>query len=177
MWALPPWLKAPLGGLLKGISGEVTRSSHSLEWQSTDQSWILKNLEETIALGKELGKKIPNLNLLLLYGPLGAGKTSLIKGLGMSLGITEPISSPTFSLAQHYPPGKPPLIHLDLYRLENTDTANELFLQEEEEAIAVGAVMAIEWPERLGILLPEAWKLKLEYRTVEGRLATLTPPH
>ena len=60
---------------------------------------------------------------------------------------TEPITSPTFALAQHYPQGEPKLVHLDLYRLEQPASADELFLQEEEEASATGALMAVEWPE------------------------------
>ena len=70
--------------------------------------------------------------------------------------ITEPITSPTFALAT--PPGKPQLVHLDLYRLEHPASADELFLQE-EEARAAGALMAVEWPERLSLNLPEAGPL------------------
>ncbi len=153
---------------------EVAEASNLLDRQSTDQSWILKNLEETIALGKSIGEKLPGHKILLINGPLGAGKTSLVKGLAISFGISEPITSPTFALAQHYPKGQPPLVHLDLYRLEEQKAAYELFLQEEEEAISLGAVLAIEWPERLGISLPEAWNLNLQYRGKGGRLAQLT---
>ena len=78
-------------------------------------------------------------------------------------------------MAQHYPQGTPHLVHLDLYRLEQPASADELFLQEEEEARATGALMAVEWPERLGLDLPEAWKLELRHQD-EGRLAQLTPP-
>ena len=92
-------------------------------------------------------------------GPLGAGKTSLVQGLAGALGIQEPITSPTFALAQHYPEGTPPLIHLDLYRLEQAIAADDLFLQEEEEANAMGALLVVEWPERLSLSLPDAWRL------------------
>jgi len=72
----------------------------------------------------------------MLQGELGAGKTCLVQGLAMALGIDEPITSPTFALAQHYkrpvPDGRPhALIHLDLYRLEQPAAAAELFAQEE----------------------------------------------
>ena len=66
-------------------------------------------------------------------------------------------------------------MHLDLYRLEQPTSADELFLQEEEEARAAGALMAVEWPERLGLDLAEAWLLELTHKD-EGRLAQLTPP-
>tara|TARA_B100000029_G_scaffold417222_2_gene421764 strand:+ start:1679 stop:2197 length:519 start_codon:yes stop_codon:yes gene_type:complete len=144
--------------------------------QSTYSSWLLKNLDETTALGAELIQRIPNLRLLLLEGPLGVGKTSLVKGMAVTLGIKEPITSPTFPLAQHYLSGKPPLFHLDLYRLENHTDAEELFIQEEEEAQDVNGLMVIEWPERLHLDLPEAWKLKLEYMNEEIRLAKLIAP-
>lgn len=80
--------------------------------------------------------------LLLLQGDLGAGKTCLVQGLAEGLGIAEPITSPTFALAQHYE-GRladgalTRLVHLDLYRLEAGAAADELLAQEEEEATAV----------------------------------------
>ena len=98
-----------------------------------------------------------------------------MQGLARGLGITEPVTSPTFALAQHYPESKPKLIHIDLYRLEQKESANELFLQEEEESRANNALMAIEWPERLSLELPEAWRLELLYEK-EGRRARLIRP-
>jgi tRNA threonylcarbamoyladenosine biosynthesis protein TsaE len=136
----------------------------------------LPDLESTRALGKELVKQLPSEAILLLKGPLGAGKTSLVQGIASALGIREPITSPTFALAQHYTDGNPPLIHLDLYRLETIGTADALFLQEDEEAKAIGALMAVEWPERLSLELPEAWRLELKHEPDAGRWAQLTSP-
>ena len=150
-------------------------ASGSLEPDSTGHVWVLETLEKTRALGRSLARELPSGAILLLVGPLGAGKTSLVQGLAEGLVITEPITSPTFALAQHYPQGTPQLVHLDLYRLERSASADELFLQEEEEARAAGALMAVEWPERLGLDLPEAWRLELRHQG-EGRLAQLTPP-
>ena len=108
---------------------------------------------------------------------MGTGKTSLVKGIAKSLGLKEPITSPTFPLAQHYPSGSPPLIHLDLYRLEDQQSANELFLQEEEEANSIGAILVVEWPERLSISLPDAWQINLSYiPKKEGRKIQLLSP-
>ena len=112
-------------------------------------------------------------SLLLLEGTLGAGKTSLVQGLASAAGIGEPITSPTFALSQHYPQGKPPLVHLDLYRLELPAAANDLFLQEEEEALGIGAILVVEWPERLSLKLPDAWRLKLIHLDDGGRQARL----
>ena len=99
-----------------------------------------------------------------------------MQGIASALGIGEPITSPTFALAQHYTDGNPPLIHLDLYRLEQSRAADDLFLQEDEEAKAIGALMAVEWPERLSLDLPEAWQLGLSHTEDGGRRAQLTPP-
>ena len=154
------------------ICGDA-EASGSLIKQSTDRSWILKDLEATRALGRYLVQQPERPSLLLLEGTLGAGKTSLVQGIASALGIDEPITSPTFALAQHYPQGKPPLVHLDLYRLELPAAANDLFLQEEEEALGMGAILVVEWSERLSLALPEAWRLKLSHWSEGGRLATL----
>ena len=121
-------------------------------------------------------QQLPPGSILLLNGPLGAGKTSLVQGLAQGLGINEPITSPTFALAQHYTSGHPPLVHLDLYRLEHPAAADELFLQEEEEAKALHALMAVEWSEHLSLSLPEAWSLALEPLASGGRRAQLISP-
>ena len=144
--------------------------------QSNNSCWTLRNLEETIAFGNDLICTSPHIKLLLLYGQLGAGKTSLVKGIGKGLGIEEPITSPTFPLSQHYPSRTRPLIHLDLYRLENPIMANELFLQEEEEAISIGGIMVVEWPERLNLDLQEAWIAKIKHTRNDERSIQLFPP-
>jgi len=118
-------------------------------------------------------------DLILLKGELGAGKTSLVRGLAAGLGIEEPITSPSFALAQHYTGTLPPthrggaqtptaLVHLDLYRLEEPASADELFLQEEEAAAALEAVMAVEWPERLSFVPGGAWCVELGFER-DGR--------
>ena len=121
-------------------------------------------------------RRPPGCPLLLLRGPLGAGKTCLVQGLALGLGIDEPITSPTFALAHHYrgQRGAMPtaLVHLDLYRLEQPAAADELFAQEEEEAQALGALLAVEWPERLSFVPQPCWCLQLELAG-EGRLARL----
>lgn len=151
-------------------------ASGSLTSQSTDETRILDDLEATKELGRMLAARLKAHDILLLRGPLGAGKTSLVQGLADALGIQEPITSPTFALAQHYPEGTPPLVHLDLYRLEQAIAADDLFLQEEEEANAMGALLVVEWPERLSLSLPDAWLLDLNYALSGGRSSTLQMP-
>ena len=150
---------------------------NSFSQQTNNFCWTLDKPESTISLGTRLTKIFPNLSILLLNGPLGAGKTTLVKGIAKSLNIKEPITSPTFPLSQHYPSGSPPLIHIDLYRIEEQNSANEFFLQEEEESKAMGALMVVEWPERLSLPMTDAWKGNLEYSSEnEARFFQLIPP-
>ena len=150
---------------------------NSFAQQTNNFCWTLDKPESTMSLGSTLTKIFPDLRILLLKGPLGAGKTTLVKGIAKSLGIKEPITSPTFPLSQHYPSGSPPLIHLDLYRIEETNAANEFFLQEEEESQSMGALMVVEWPERLSLTLKDAWIGKLEYSSKnKARVFQLIPP-
>ena len=150
---------------------------NSFDQQANHLCWTLEKPESTISFGSTLTKKFPNLRILLLDGPLGAGKTTLVKGIAKSLGIKEPITSPTFPLSQHYPTGKPPLIHIDLYRIDEQKAANEFFLQEEEEARNLNAVMVVEWPERLSLPLADTWRGKLKYSSNnQARVFQLIPP-
>jgi len=142
---------------------------------------VLADAQATQAFGRALAARLNPPCLVLLQGTLGAGKTCLVQGLATGLGLTEAITSPTFALAQHYgAPGATPLVHLDLYRLDHPAAAEELLAQEEEDALALGAVLAVEWPERLQRLPTDGWRVLLELRDANdpeaGRLATLTPP-
>ena len=158
-------------------STEKFKVLNSCTQQSIKFCWSLEKPESTMSLGSRLTKKFPDLSILLLNGSLGAGKTTLVKGIAKSLRIQEPITSPTFPLSQHYPLGSPPLIHLDLYRIEEQQVANEFFLQEEEESKAMGALMVVEWPERLSLPMHDAWRGKLEYSSENhSRFFQLIPP-
>ena len=131
------------------------------------RSVFLADAAATQALGLELAQQWLALPaearpILLLQGDLGAGKTCLTQGLAAGLGIEEPITSPTFALAQHYTGRAGALVHLDLYRLEQPAAADELFAQEEEEALALSALMAVEWAERLSFVPEGAWRIGLE---------------
>ena len=110
---------------------------------------LLKNLEETIKFGHNFSLELKAKSIILLKGEIGAGKTSLVKGIAEGLQIKESITSPTFALSHHYNSGKLPLIHMDLYRLEETSSAQELFLEEEEELEQNNGIMVIEWPEKI----------------------------
>ena len=105
---------------------------------------FIENLEKTLKLGKKLSQRLNPQSIVLLKGPIGAGKTSFVQGIAKGLSITEEITSPTFALSHHYNSGKIPLIHIDLYRLDNVSSAREVFFSEEEEAIQRKAIIVIE---------------------------------
>ena len=130
---------------------------------------FVENLKETFNLGEKLSQKLNPQSIVLLKGPVGAGKTSFVKGIARGLSISEDITSPTFALSHHYNSGKIPLIHLDLYRLENSSSAKEIFFSEEEEAFQNEAILVIEWPELIEPLIKDFWKIEISYAKNHGR--------
>ena len=137
---------------------------------------FIANLKDTLNLGEKLSHKLNPQSIVLLKGPIGAGKTSFVKGIAKGLSISEEITSPTFSLSHHYNSGKIPLIHLDLYRLDNISSAKEVFFAEEEEAIQKQAILVIEWPELIEPFVVNFWKIKISYAKNYGRHYEIKDP-
>ena len=137
---------------------------------------FIKDLQETLKLGEKLSQKLNPQSIVLLDGPIGAGKTSLVQGIAKGLAITEQITSPTFALSHHYNSGKIPLIHLDLYRLENISSAKEIFFSEEEEALQSKAILIVEWPGLIEELIENFWKIKISYAKNSGRYYKIRDP-
>jgi tRNA threonylcarbamoyladenosine biosynthesis protein TsaE len=124
---------------------------------------VCPNPEATTALGLALGGLLQAGDFLALSGPLGAGKTHLIKGIAAGLGVPadEPVVSPTFVLVREYQ-GRLKLYHLDAYRL--TSAAELLDLGLEEMTTEPGAVVAVEWAERVPTAVPQtACRIELEH--------------
>ena len=121
-----------------------------------------------------MGRSLSPGSVLLLSGDLGAGKTTLVQGIGEGLNISEPIVSPTFTLIVEYLEGRIPLYHLDLYRLDPPQVPGvtpEIYW----EGIEVEpGIMAIEWAERLPYLPEDYLQINLTYQQ-ESRWAELTP--
>lgn len=101
--------------------------------------------EETEAFAEKLGKRLRPGTVLALFGDLGAGKTTFVRGLARGLGVTGGVSSPTYTIVNEYP-GPVPLFHFDMYRLGSSD---ELFDIGWEDYLGRGGVMAVEWSERV----------------------------
>ena len=130
---------------------------------------FVENLSETIKLGKQFSKELDSQSIVLLQGPIGAGKTSFVKGIAEGLSISEDITSPTFALSHHYNSGKIPLFHLDLYRIKNSVLAEELYIEEEEEANKNEAILVIEWPQLIETIIDNFWKIEISYAKNSGR--------
>lgn len=109
--------------------------------------------EQMEAIGAALARGLRHASLVTVSGPLGAGKTTLVRGLLRALGHTGAVKSPTFTLVESYPFNGGELHHFDLYRLQ--DPA-ELELIGWRDYLGGGNVCLVEWPERAGALLPEA---------------------
>ncbi len=109
--------------------------------------------EETIALGERLARELPERALVLLVGELGAGKTTLAKGLVRGLGAAEAdeVSSPTFTLVHEYGVGRK-VYHVDLYRIETQEELESVGL---EELLERDAVVLVEWGEKFSGFWPE----------------------
>ena len=137
---------------------------------------FVENLKETLQLGEKFSQKLNPKSIVLLQGPIGAGKTSFVQGIAKGLSISEDITSPTFALSHHYNSGKIPLIHLDLYRLENISSAKEVFFSEEEESIQSQAILVIEWPELIEPLIENFWKIEISYANNFGRHYKIRDP-
>ena len=106
---------------------------------------------ETIHHGRQLGGKLQSGDILALTGELGAGKTCFVKGIAAGLGVTQEVTSPTFTLINEYRGGRLPLVHIDLYRLETVSEAANIGI---EDYLGGPAVTVIEWAEKIVPLLP-----------------------
>ena len=109
-----------------------------------------KTIEETIRFGKMLGSLLQAGDILALQGTLAAGKTQLTKGIAQGLGITEPVTSPTFTIVSEYY-GRLPLYHIDVYRLGSPEEFLDLGV---EEMLYGQGVCVIEWSEKVMSELP-----------------------
>ena len=136
---------------------------------------VTRSWEETIRAGREIGEKIQPPMLILLSGDLGAGKTTITKGLASGLGAAEEdeVTSPTFTLVHKYARSSP-VYHVDLYRIGDFHDLETLGL---EDVFSENAVVIVEWPDRF--TLRTEWpvlRIHLEHVAEEERKITIEDP-
>ena len=133
---------------------------------------VLPASEDTQALGRELAGVLRPGDLVVLVGPLGAGKTALTQGIGAGLGVGEPVTSPTFVIARVHRGGRVPLVHVDAYRLGGAADVEDLDLDASTEE----SVTVVEWGQGLvEQLTDEHLVVALDRRDDDVRTALLVP--
>jgi tRNA threonylcarbamoyladenosine biosynthesis protein TsaE len=133
---------------------------------------VLPTTEDTRALGAALADVLRAGDLVVLVGPLGAGKTALTQGLGAALGVREPVTSPTFVIARVHRGGRLPLVHVDAYRLGSVADVDDLDL----DASTGESVTVVEWGQGLvEQLADEHLEVRLDRRDDDVRTAVLVP--
>ena len=122
-------------------------------------TYVTNSPAETEALGQRLAERLQPGDVIAYTGDLGAGKTAFTRGLARGLGITERITSPTFTIVNEYQGGRLPLFHFDMYRLSSSE---ELFDIGWEDYLARGGVCAVEWSENVADALTDAISITIE---------------
>jgi tRNA threonylcarbamoyladenosine biosynthesis protein TsaE len=134
---------------------------------------LLDSAGATEALGSALGRRLRSGDVIALFGDLGAGKTTLARGILQGLGFEGDVGSPTFPIVQTYENLAVPMWHIDLYRIQDESEFEELGL---DDAL-LDCALVIEWPERLGgALWPHALRLYLTAAGEGGRALTAQVP-
>ena len=108
--------------------------------------------EQTEAVGRQLAARLRPGDVIAYYGDLGAGKTAFTRGLAAGLGVTEQVTSPTYTIVNEYLGGRLPLFHFDMYRLSSSDDLWDIGW---EDYLERGGVCAVEWSENVADALPE----------------------
>lgn len=124
---------------------------------------ITKGPMETRAVGRQLAEKLRAGDVLLMYGDLGAGKSEMTRGIAEGLGVTETVTSPSFTVLNVYESGKIPLYHFDWYRLESAEEIYELGM---DEYLGGDGIAVVEWPTQCPDAIPED-HLKIEIVPVD----------
>ena len=141
---------------------------------SMEETIVTKSVQQTRELGEKVARELTGGSILVLYGELGSGKTTFVQGLAKGLGIKKRVISPTFIIIRSYALKSQKLkffYHIDLYRVEDQEDLQGLGL---EEILADPQnIIAIEWAENLGDLLPKKrWDVWFEYIEEEKRKIT-----
>ena len=136
--------------------------------------YITNTPQETEDLGAKLSSHLKAGDVVALYGGLGMGKTAFVRGMAAGLGLDcTQVSSPTFALVNDYG-GNPPLVHFDMYRINSWE---DLYSTGFFDYLDAGAVLAVEWSERIPDALPEgAIRIRFEPLENDCRRITISTP-
>lgn len=124
---------------------------------------------ESHALAEEFARALPADTTLALHGDLGVGKTTFVQGLARGLGVTEPVTSPTFTIFTLYKGAARTLVHMDAYRLDNDRQLDALML---EDFLVSPWILAVEWPEKIAAWIPRS-ALHLDLGITSGQRHTI----
>ncbi len=128
---------------------------------------ITYSAAETRALGEKLSASLKPGDVVVLRGELGAGKSELTRGIAKGLGVTENVTSPSFTILNVYESGRCPLYHFDWYRLESEDELYELGM---DEYLGGDGIAVVEWAERCPDAVPDgATEIRIEVEGDEKR--------
>ena len=131
---------------------------------------ITHSVKETRAFGEKLAVSLRKGDVILLEGELGAGKSELARGIAKGLGVTETVTSPSFTILNVYESGRYPLYHFDWYRLESAEELYELGM---DEYLGGDGVAVVEWPERCPEVIPgKAIRIRIRVLGEERREIT-----
>jgi tRNA threonylcarbamoyladenosine biosynthesis protein TsaE len=114
--------------------------------------FTINNVEDTVEIGKQLGERVKPGDIICINGDLGAGKTHFTKGIALGLGVSENITSPTFTIVNEYESGRLKLFHFDVYRVNDPDEIDNIGF---DEYIFSNGVSVIEWANYIDELIPK----------------------
>lgn len=133
--------------------------------------FLTETPEQTECIGRALAAQLRPGDVIACFGGLGAGKTALTRGIASGLGVTDAVTSPTYTIVNEYLSGRMPLFHFDMYRLTSSD---ELFDIGWEDYLRRGGVCVVEWSENVADALEDPIVVRIEHTGGDGRRITIS---
>ena len=132
--------------------------------------FMTRSPEETEAVGAGLAQQLKSGTVIAYRGDLGAGKTAFTRGLARGLGVSDPVTSPTYTIVNEYLGGRMPLFHFDMYRLHSSDDLWDIGW---EDYLERGGICAVEWSENVADAMEDAIIITIEKLGDETRRITV----